>query len=230
MEKIKKINDVYKIVLGTVATILTTFALDSVSQKIGDKGYATLMTVLIVSIVIIILNQLAESIFEKSTFIRKILFGDEFIEGWWYDISYNEQAGTVQHGVLISISYEEWKYKVNGATYDTTGKRIATFKSTESNYSKRVLFFQYESHTRYQENFIELGINQLCFDSPPTSYTGFYLDFGNSMRFKIYGDKVAENLVKENNNFKTNNDKKNFILNKIEEFKQNHTKVTTNNG
>lgn len=219
MKKIKQINSVYRTVIGTIATILTTFVLSELTSDMSDKKYAVLLTIISVSVIILLLNTLAEKLFENSTAIRRILFGNDFIEGWWYDITLTEDSKEPRHGVLIEIAYSDYEYEVFGSSFDVDGRQIATFKSNHSNYSNRVLFFQYESHTNYQKSFVELGINQICFDNPPHSYTGFYIDYGDSMRFVIAGQKIPLKELKEFNGFKDFGGKKQFILSKMEKLK-----------
>ncbi len=221
MERLKKLDNLYKLIIGTVATILTTFILDDLTQRLGDKGYATLMTILAVTVIILVMNFVLESLFENSVLLRKMLFGDDFIEGYWYDITFNQKTKKVRHSVLFSIFYEGGQIKVSGLGYDPQGNRVGTFKSTESSYSNRVLFYQYESHTNYNQGFIEIGVSQLCFDKPANSYSGFYLDYSDKMRFNVNGDRVPASIMDEHNGFKTNEDKKAFILKNIEEFEQN---------
>ena len=60
---------------------------------------------------------------------------------------------------------------------------------------------------------------QLQFEQPPTSYTGFYIDFTNSFRFLITGKKVTKEQLKEYKNFSNEDNRRNFI---VEFLKQDH--------
>lgn len=223
MDKINKFSDLYKLIIATIATILTTFIIDWLRQKTGDRNFAAVLAIIIVSVVMILLNFILENSFENSVILRKMVFGNDFIEGYWYDVSFNEKERTIEHAILMKISYGTGKFNINGVTYDKVGNRIATWKSLDSNYCERILFYQYEAHTNVNNNeiFIEKGINQLCFDIPPNSYTGFYIDYANKMRYNICGEKVDKKEMKEYNNFKSSKDKSNFLNLKVKEFEQN---------
>lgn len=217
MNKLKKINDYYKVLVGVVATLLTTLLNSTFSSINQNENLSNLIIITLMSSFIIILNILFDNLLDYSQLLRRLILGDEFIEGYWYDLSIDKESNKLKHGVLILIEYSNYSYDVTGVTFDGSGERVATFKSTISHYNDRKLFLQYESHTRYQESGIEVGINELSFDNPPTSYTGFYMDYGNNLRYKIFGTKVTDKEIKEFNTFLQIENKRDYLLSKFKE-------------
>ncbi len=138
-----------------------------------------------------IFDQLIEGLLEKSEAIRKLIASDQFIEGYWFDISIDRSARVVHHGSLITIRWRDGGFVLNGVEFDPDGNRICTFRSTSTAFVNRVLTFSYEAHSESFNQAIETGIDQLQFDNPPQSYTGFYFDFTKTIDFRIQGSRIT---------------------------------------
>ena len=216
MKKFREFNTTYKLIIGTVSSILSALLIDYLMEKFDDKTVSIAFMLSVIVVLILLINSIVERAVERSHTIRKAIAGDEHIEGYWYDFSVEQDTNQVKHGVLFSIKYEGGKYALYGVTYDGSGHRIATFRSKNSVYQDRVLFCEYESHTEYMQSSLEQGVLQIQFDLPPTSYTGFYFDYSGAMNFKIQGERVPDDVVKQHNRFKYNEDKKAFLVGQIQ--------------
>lgn len=197
---------------ATIASILTTFLIDKYSNqfKTDTLAYATIITAVI--LIVVIGNYILDYIIDDSVRIRKFLMGKDFIEGYWYDLSIDKANRSVKHGVLFKLDYEKGNYVLHGLTYNRQGDRIATWKSISCTFFEKILFVQYESHTEYSQTFIEHGVLQIHFETPANSYTGFYFDFSNSIRFIITGRRVQKDELKNYNSFSDTTDKEKFLL------------------
>lgn len=202
----------YKVVSATIASILTTFLIDKYASQFKNDGIAYSTIIIAVVLAVLIGNYIVDYIIDDSVRVRKLLMGKDFIEGYWYDLSIDKTSKSVKHGVLFKIDYEKGNYVLHGITYNRQGDRIATWKSISCTFFEKILFVQYESHTEYSATFIEHGVLQIHFETPANSYTGFYFDFSNSIRFIITGRKVSKNEIKNNNNFSDTLDKEKFLL------------------
>jgi hypothetical protein len=216
-----KNDSLYKLTIGAIASILATFLMDYLSGRFESKSISIIIMLAIVSIIIVSINYLAENIMEKSPLVRKLVLGSDYIEGYWYDITYDSNNILPSHGVIMLISYKDGTYVVNGTSYNGDGKRIATFRSDNSIYKDKTLYIKYESFTDYNPNIVELGIMQFQFENPPNSYSGFYIDYSKTIRQAITGSRVEKSELQNNNNFRTSNDKLAFIHNKLKELRKN---------
>ncbi len=206
-------KNIYSIVIITIAAILTSFFINYLQGKINSKKLSTLFAVIIVSIFAVISNYTIGRLIDSSQTFRKWIDRDNFIEGYYYDIS--KDSIMVNHVAMLKITYDKGKYIVTGEGIDTSGVHIATFKSTNTIYSNRILFFTYESYNQ-KTSTIEHGVDQLQFSLPPQSYTGFYINYlGDKQLHFVSGSKVSEKELKEFGNFETLLDKKNFVRSKI---------------
>lgn len=202
----------YKVISATVASILTTFLIDTYSSQFKSNTLAYSTIIIGVILTVLIGNYIVDYIIDDSVEVRRVMMGRNFIEGYWYDLSIDQQSKTAKHGVLFKIDYEKGNYVLYGVTYNRQGDRVATWKSISCTFLNKILFVQYESHTEYSATFIEHGVLQIHFETPANSYTGFYFDFSNSIRFLISGKKVSKNELKNQNEFRDTIDKEKFIV------------------
>ena len=210
-----KDDNLYKLIIGAIASLLATLLMDYLTLRVESKSIAMIIVIAIISIIIVTLNYLTENVMEKSSFVRKLVFGSDYIEGYWYDISYDNGTILPAHGVIMLISYRKGVYVVNGTSYNEKGKRIATFRSDNSIYKDKTLYLKYESFTDYNPNIVELGIMQFQFENPPNSYSGFYIDYSKTIRNAITGTRIDRLELKQYNNFRTSLDKLKFIHEKL---------------
>jgi hypothetical protein len=214
MNNFESFRTVYNLIIVTITSVLTVYLLSYYESKIKGKKLSTLFVVISVSILIVVLNYSVEKLIDNNASVRKWIDPDNFIEGYWYDIT-SDSTG-VTHGVVMKISYENGNYLVTGETMNLSGEHYATFKSTSIVYSNRVLFFNFETYN--SNNYLDQGIDQLQFGIPPDSYTGFYLNYhypGGTKIFAVTGTKVKDEELKYYNNFKSIDDKKKFLYEKI---------------
>jgi uncharacterized membrane protein YwzB len=202
----------YKVVSATVASILTTFLIDKYASQFKSDGLAYSTIIIAVVLIVLIGNYVLDYVIDDSVQLRKLLMGKDFIEGYWYDLSIDKPNKAIKHGVLFKISYEKGNYVLHGITYNRQGDRIATWKSISCTFFDKILFVQYESHTDYSATFIEHGVLQIHFETPANSYTGFYFDFSNSIRFIISGRKVSKEETRDYNGFNDIVDKEKFLM------------------
>lgn len=212
MDVFEKYKEGYKIIVASLASIITAFLLTATGHYFTNQIFAKIIIVTLVILVMYLGNTLIDKFIDNSVVLRKILMGKKFIEGFYYDISIDKNSRTIKHGVLFRLTYENGLYKANGVTYNLEGNKVATWKSNGSCFTQDALFIQYESYTDYSNSFIEHGLMQLQFDQPPTSYTGFYIDYTNSLRFLIRGVKVTDTQLKDHNNFTLEENRHIFLL------------------
>lgn len=202
----------YKVISATIASILTTFLIDKFANQFKSDALAYSTIIVAVILIVLIGNYLIDYLIDNSVKVRKLLMGKDFIEGYWYDVSFDKTTNVIKHSVLFKIDFEKEQYVLHGVSYSSQGERIATWKSTSCTYFDRVLFVQYESHTELAEAFIEHGVLQMQFETPPNSYTGFYLDLANSVRSIISGKRVTDEELKANHNFNDITNKEEFLI------------------
>lgn len=211
MQFLEKYRREYKLISATTASIFTSLFIEKYASLFKDKTLAYVTIVVFVIIIVAIGNSILDYVIDESVKVRKLLLGKHFIEGYWYDLSIDKTTKSIKHGVVFKIDYNKGSYELHGISYNRDGERIATWKSISCTFLENVLFVQYESHTEYSATFIEHGVLQMQFETPANSYTGFYFDFSNSIKYIIAGRRIGDNLLKQYNNFSDTSDKESFL-------------------
>jgi hypothetical protein len=217
MDRLARFNGIYRLFVATFVSAAAALVLDHLQKLIKDRALQWAALLVIVAIVLFIVDQVFEGLLEKSVTMRRLVAGSEFIEGFWFDISIDRKNRTVHHGSLLTISFENGALIVNGIEFDLNGARLSTFHSTSTAYSDRVLTFAYESHGESFKRAIKVGIDQLQFDNPPQSYSGFYVDFTEAVDFRVQGTRVDARTLEQNNRFRDLPSKQRFIMEQIAE-------------
>jgi hypothetical protein len=209
-----RINNIQKFIVATISSITTGYFINLLSESIHNTNFIIFLSLLITIVIIGLLNYLVENLIDHSSRIRKMLLGDDYIEGYWYDITLGNNKEMLW-ATLVHIYYDKGALKVNGLQYRESGDKVCVFKSTYAVYHDKTLFFEYRSLTNAIDNFVEHGITQQLFENPAQAYTGFYIDYTNSLRFLIHGIKVTKGELKKHNNLKQTVNRKQYLLEKI---------------
>jgi hypothetical protein len=217
MDRLRRFNDIFRLLVATAISAGAAITLDRLEQLLKNRSVAWIVLLVAVAIAVFVLDQANETLLDHSAKLRRWLLGDQFIEGNWFDISIDRVKGSVHHGSFITIAWRGGEFIVNGIEFDPLGNRICTFRSTSTSLVANVLTFSYESHSDTFESVVEIGIDQLQFDAPPQSYSGFYFDFTKTVDFRVQGQKIDLDIAATYNHFQNLADKKRFILAQIAE-------------
>jgi hypothetical protein len=197
MDPVERINPTYRLFVATASSAISAIAFDGLTHLLKSRALALTALLIVISLLVLVLSELIEEIIERSVTVRRFFAGDEFIEGYWYDITVDAETRHVVHGVLFSITYEEGEFAVRGVTYNLLGNQVATYNSDAASFSNRRLSFEYRGPNVELGGVIQTGFTQLQFDSPPQSYSGFYFDYGGQVRASVQGYKVDPVTLKK---------------------------------
>jgi hypothetical protein len=212
MDAIGRVNGIYRLFVATIASAASAILIDDLQNIFKSRSIALLALLVVVSLTVILLNETLEQIVEKSVTVRKLIAGDDFIEGFWYDLSLDNVNRKVVHGAIFRIRFKDGELKVDGVSFDPGGNRIATFTSSSAVYSNRLFYFEYRGMNDEYQELVETGLTQLQFDAPPQSYSGFYFDYTASIHSRVHGHKVDEDTLKRNRSFTLPDAKRDFML------------------
>jgi hypothetical protein len=140
-----------------------------------------------------LLETLVDVAIDGSRTVRRLLMGDEDIEGYWLDVVF--QSDGVVSGGVVNIYYEDGLYKIEGRDFDETGVWRGWFATELSLYDSRYLSFKYRSirpgatedgtgHGQY--NFTSGGAHRL------THFFGYFFEDRNARRFYLYGERLSD--------------------------------------
>lgn len=144
MGEFENFFELYQIIVVTISSISSIFLLNVLEHKINGKGLKTVIVVTLVSIGVIVINYGITNLLEKSSSIRKFIDEDNFIEGYYYDVTLKD---TINRAAILNIKYKNNGYLIFGESFDITGKNTSIFNSVKSVYSDRILYFNFNSYT-----------------------------------------------------------------------------------
>lgn len=142
---------------------------------------------------------LVEKMIENLDWLKKLIIGDEYIEGLWIDKV--EISGRNFYGLLI-ISMKDGVYKVNGSQYSdkaTLQNRWITISSDFENYTLKTIYqTTYFDEAKLEEPY---GISSYNFQKTslhgkPLIFSGTFYDVSRDFITKsFYGFKVTDKKV-----------------------------------
>jgi len=223
MSRIERFNAQTKPIIISALSTASFQITDYVVRQIGSQTISALISVVVVVLSVLILNQVIEYLIDKSVSLRKLILGDDFIEGLWLDLSWSEDDLRVEHGAIIQIQFKQGHFQINGTSYDGAGQKMASFNSLLACYGGKTLFYEYTAHTRYAigtTSKTEQGITNLLFDSPPESFTGSWTGYSSQKHSRLEGRKLQAAELAAHNKLKTPMDKEKFIVEEIKAHNQ----------
>ena len=211
MKNFENFRYIYSLIIATTASILCAFFINYLQEKIkADIKLSFFLTILVVSIIITIINIGVEKLIDNSQTFRKMIDPTNFIEGHWYDKTYN--GDKLVHVVILNICYEKGNFSIYGETFDGSKNHIANFTTTQTAFSNKQLFAFVNVNYTGRGN--DSGIDHYIFGSPSTSYTCSYIEFHNPSglkRTEVSGEKISESKMRRYNHLETLPDRKEFI-------------------
>lgn len=177
-----------------------------------------LFSIAVISASIELIKFLAETLFDQSRFLRRILLGDQYLEGTWFDIM--DVAGKPSEVGLSWLSYDDWEIKYSGEDYhlkylsdcaDEAMKHRFPYTAEKIVYLKdNKLFYKYTAERSGRDEPEIVGYGELQFPGGrgiPMRYTGHYYRQEGSgifrkicfVGFRLDGKKDREYLQRLNN-------------------------------
>lgn len=182
----------------TVASIF--IALFSVAQSYGVQKYGITLYIVIGIIVLVILLQLSQNMLlffvRNCKFIRRLIFGKQFIEGHWFDHTI-ENKRVIAVG-CITIEYKNESLSINGNTFFLPNFQSDVFNSKFTHFENDTLFYEFETFSPDSQNPVITGYVQLKFKGSSkqlNSYLGHLYDLGSTMTKIIQGERITDKKV-----------------------------------
>ena len=212
MKRLDKFRSSYQLLVASISSIISVLVVDYLSVYLPSKTISTAIMLIIIVSAITIATVVMERLIDNSSWLRKAILREQFIEGFWGDVSAEKKDGHIAQGALLHIYYEDGDIKVSGISFDIQGNKIAAFNSVNTTLLDRTLYYLYNTQSIYAPSFSETGVGQLAFDYPPISYTGFFVDFASGTMFRVEGEKVIKDRLHKFNDFSSVKDKAEFVI------------------
>ncbi len=215
MDRLRRFRNSLRLFLASVSSGVTVVALGFVSQRLENSAAAAMVTISLVSVVAFFLGKLVDWLVNSSPRVRRYLLGEDFIEGWWWDLARPSSDSVPTHGVLQRIWFDGDAFHVDGSSFRPDGTKLAAWSSTACTYSRRTLYVVYEAQTELLLGGYERGVVQLLFDRPANSYSGFLVDFSGAVVRRLRGQRVPAAAIRKHKQFSALDEKSSFIREKL---------------
>jgi hypothetical protein len=179
---------------ATVCAVASLFLSEFLESKLG-KGISLIITLILVVITFRILENLLDLSIDKFLWLRKLIFGKQFIEGHWVDIVTTDNNSKILYGGLIFIEFEKGKIVFSGTSFTPDGKQFGTFTTSSSDFSNYKLKVSYSGITTEFSTSKVVGYGEFQFDRGskcPTTYSGFYFEFSDKMIINVQARKIVD--------------------------------------
>ncbi|WP_336732169.1 hypothetical protein [Chryseobacterium sp. VD8] len=200
MTKLEKFKLSYETFIGSFISVallyLSNFLMEFVTK---NPRIQACITILMLTTLVAWLNRVVVTAVERLSCLRKWIDRTNFIEGFWYDITYDDDRNIV-HVVFLTITFENSKYELCGEAFDKVGNKISTFNSSHSHFINHELTAFVNSTG--DKNILERSFDYYNFNKTADSYNGFYIDFSTLKPKSILGKRVNKEDVKKFNGFK----------------------------
>lgn len=127
--------------------------------------------------------------------LRRLIYGRQYIEGWWYDIAYDRANSEIREVAIIKINYESDDLRMDGILFAPTGQRIGNFSTSLTSFDGRDYRYIYRRkaiHSGVEEG-EGYGEYQFTQEQPyPLSFTGSFNDPGVRVPVEIYGYRILK--------------------------------------
>jgi hypothetical protein len=179
---------VYSLIHAGIAALLVMFVrnidvLARLFQELSHSAeygqWAVLALVPVLATLFKFSDEFAIVLIEKvplvSFLLRRVLAGEDFIEGDWPLVVVNERTGELIYLGFLTISHERGELRVDGVDWRPDGAVAHAFHSEQSRYSRRLLQYWYGQGVNNQMR----GYTEIYFfprRGRPKRHAGEFLD------------------------------------------------------
>jgi len=196
----KKIERFYKYA-NSIFVVIVVLIEEQVIQFVEHLGIKNNVLVYVISIITLItlfkiMEWTVEQLLEKVCWIRKLLLGEDYIEGVWLDkVEINKE----KFYSLIHINYEDGMYYINGEQFFDNRVIKCSWHTISSRYENNSLKTIYET-THYcggkNETFYGLSVYNFSINpqhTSPETFSGFFFDTSSSLtNSSFHGYKIVD--------------------------------------
>lgn len=193
MKRLQAFNKATIVLAAAIAGAFSPLFSEAFKPTLG-AGVAGAFIFAAVLFILSLLQILVDSVTSRSRWLRRILLGHSYIEGYWVDCSRapnNEIVGAA----CIYIFYHDDRLEISGTTLKADDGMYACWDVKFATLEHHTLAYAFESHTNRAESPVELGYAELKFshgNSDPTSYSGFFFDTTNKVMITLEGSRVVD--------------------------------------
>jgi hypothetical protein len=192
----KSLNEITRYLHVIVAT-LAVWSQGKVQEVFNNNNlgkYAIVGTIILAVIGMQLTDRVAITAIDRLRFVRRLLSGDNDIEGDWVDVITDAvNPDKIVKAEYCRIRFQQGGYTLSGNTWTLDGQWRGDFvTSGGANYIDRVLEYHYRTGLRTVGGFGVLVLTPI--DSLPSDWFGRYIQEGSKTIFITLGKRVSPKL------------------------------------
>ena len=192
----KKLQN-FKLIIDSIGIGGAALIADIVKNFATSQNWANYIPislfVLVTIILIPIISTVGTLIVNNSKFLRKLILGNQFIEGSWTDYTtrneYKKSFG------IITIKFVSGNYIIEGNDYLEDGSLESSFTTSAIEASWPSILFVHKANRISEEGSLVDGFSQFTFATIAgrLTYSGWSVDYGKKAHKILNGSRISEN-------------------------------------
>jgi hypothetical protein len=198
MNKLHNASKVLVIVAASLVSLLTGPIFDLLRPGLGKGGASAAVLVLLV-ITLVAVQTAFDNLVEHVSFVRRLLLGKSFVEGYWVDVSKNPENEIVGLACLF-IDFQEGELAISGTTARGIDSVNGSWDTTFAVLVGGTLAYSFLAHTSASASAVETGYGELSFVHGyglPTNYSGYFFDTAHKKLITLCGSRITDPRIIE---------------------------------
>ena len=197
MDRLEKISQVTQTLsLATSAVVGQQVSSWMERQKAFPAWLPPLAALLIVVVGLHVLQALLETLFSSLKPLRRLLLGNQFIEGIWFDLSQADGRPIVVGIARIMLAGSTVRFY--GDDFSVDGTRQGHYMSDYASLEWPKLKYKYTYHVSGTRQLSNQGFGEAQFlarGGPPQQYVGFHFDILEGQRVTYEGWRIEDRSI-----------------------------------
>ena len=191
-----------QLVASAIVVAVANITTNQLSGRVSQSGAIAILLVLVI-IISKLLETIAKNLFDSSTVFRRLVLGDDFIEGCWLHRVYdNANPGQIASFAIIYLTCGNNSINVNGKAYNMDGSFLASFSTAATVYQNGKLRGIYDGLKTTAPSGDVIGYSEYSFVKSkskgiPLMWSGFLYDTHLGIKHLTQGTKIINKRTLE---------------------------------
>jgi hypothetical protein len=199
MSALKRVKSMQSTLGVAVGVVLTDQFSSLAKQWFLIPGVPIVFSLLVVAISVVAVQFLTSSLFDHFQWVRRLLLGQEYIEGTWFDIL-RKDGRPLEIGVSW-LRYEDLNVKFSGEDCDLALRHSFPYEANMVQFDGQVLMYKYTARRSDDANITTQGYGEIQFSNVrqgvPKKYSGCYFVLRSTEKLSFEGFKLDEEKDRE---------------------------------
>lgn len=201
MQRFSKFSSLYGATITAMVSVGAVLIQDALkSSNLNLAPAVNFVIVIVISVIFMqTMGAIATTLIDTWSWLRKLLLGRAYMEGYWVDITFDPDRKLVLFGALSKFGYKNGQMIAASETFNCNGEQLGTFETRSFEYTEDGLKYGYGGFPRSATNKDkQAGYGELQFGvhtRMPSEFSGFYIDTGFRKVLLFEGVKIDDHTL-----------------------------------